>query len=124
MVDMRANVIFEKIQAEINRAEAARAEGNEGQARVCARRAAGWAVGVYGREQLGEGSRWHAYHNLIWLQSQEQIPSDLRDAAGRLTTRVDVDHSLPHVEDPLEDARMIITALLTGMDLGMTPMEG
>jgi len=107
--------MLEKIHAEMDRAHGARADGNEGQARVCARRAAGWAVGVYGQEQLGEDSRWHAYHNLIWFQSQE-ISADLRAAAIRLTTRVDVDHTLPHMEDPLEDARMIIAALLTGVD--------
>lgn len=116
MIGMGANVMLEKIHAEMDRAREARADGNEGKTRVCARRAAGWAVGVYGQEQLGEDSRWHAYYNLIWLQSQEKISADVREAAIRLTTRVDVDHTLPHVEDPLEDARMIIAALLTDAD--------
>jgi hypothetical protein len=108
--------MLEKIHAEMGRAHAARADGNEGRARVCARRAAGWAVGVYGRDQLGRDSRWHAYDNLIWLQSQEDVSEDLREAANRLTTRVDIDHTLPHREDPLEDARVIITALLKGVN--------
>ena len=116
MVGMGADAILEKIRAEMERAHEARADGNEGQARVCARRAAGWAVGVFGRERLGEESRWHAYHNLIWLQSQEKISVDVREAAIRLTTRVNVDHTHPHAEDPLEDARMIITELLPGGD--------
>lgn len=116
MVGVETDAMLEKIHAEMDRATEARANGNEGQARVCARRAAGWAVGIFGQKRLGEESRWHAYQNLIWLQSQEKISVDLREAAIRLTTRVDVDHALPHTEDPLEDARMIITALLPDGD--------
>ena len=37
----------EKLQKEFERAQIARASGNEGQARVCARRAAGIAIREY-----------------------------------------------------------------------------
>ncbi len=37
----------ERVERELERADAARARGNEGMARVCARRAAGWAAEAY-----------------------------------------------------------------------------
>ena len=37
----------ERVERELETAEAARARGNEGMARVCARRAAGWTVQAY-----------------------------------------------------------------------------
>lgn len=42
----------QRVEHELATAEAARARGNEGLARVCARRAAGWAVQAY-LEQRG-----------------------------------------------------------------------
>lgn len=38
---------IQKISHELAQAAKARAEGNEGRARVCARRAAGWAIEAY-----------------------------------------------------------------------------
>lgn|SRR3972149_6316188 len=38
---------LQKVRLELERAEAARMGGNEGMARVCARRAAGWTVQAY-----------------------------------------------------------------------------
>lgn len=43
----------ERVERELERADAARSRGNEGMARVCARRAAGWAAEAY-LEQHGE----------------------------------------------------------------------
>jgi hypothetical protein len=40
-----------QVQWELDTAEAARSRGNEGMARVCARRAAGWTVKAYLGEQ-------------------------------------------------------------------------
>ena len=37
----------QRVERELTRAKAARTKGNEGRARVCARRAAGWAVEAY-----------------------------------------------------------------------------
>ena len=37
----------ERVERELERGDAARAGGNEGMARVCARRAAGWAAQAY-----------------------------------------------------------------------------
>jgi hypothetical protein len=42
---------LEQVQWELDTADAARSRGNEGMARVCARRAAGWTVKAYVGEQ-------------------------------------------------------------------------
>jgi hypothetical protein len=42
---------LEQVQRELDTADAARSRGNEGMARVCARRAAGWTVKAYLGEQ-------------------------------------------------------------------------
>ncbi|MEX1143576.1 MAG: hypothetical protein WEC16_01955 [Anaerolineales bacterium] len=44
----------ERVEGELETADAARARGNEGMARVCARRAAGWAAEAYLQER-GQG---------------------------------------------------------------------
>lgn len=108
---MQSDLDVKTIQQELRQAESARQSGNEGRARVCARRAAGWAVVVY-RRQLGEAvDDENALRNLTWLQ---EVHSDerLQAAASRLMARVTKDHHLPHPEDPLEDARLTLSILL------------
>ncbi len=109
---MPGDDLAERIGAEMRAAEAARSAGNEGRARVCARRAAGLAAGRYlMRNGMGaHGSS--AYDRLRRLQRAAGLADDLRRAAGRLTVRVGESHHLPHADDPLEDARRLIAGLL------------
>ncbi|GMR11456.1 MAG: hypothetical protein BMS9Abin28_2288 [Anaerolineae bacterium] len=97
-----------RIEAELAYARATRKHGKEGRARVCARRAAGWAIAAHfpNSRQLG------AYSLLHWLESNTEVSQDLRSAAGRLTEQVTEDHELPHSEDPLKDAELIVVGLL------------
>jgi len=109
---MRARELLIQVEAELRAAESARTAGNEGRARVCARRAAGLAAGAYltGRGQPARGAS--AYDRLRRLESAAGLAEDLRRAAARLTARVDAHHRLPHEQDPLEDARLLIAGLL------------
>ncbi len=104
----------EQILSELNAARQARSAGNEGMARVCARRAAGWAIGVRFHDQISPAATANAYLLLAWLKEQEAVDESLRAAADRLTTRITEDHELPHPEDPLEDAAHIVRAMLDG----------
>jgi hypothetical protein len=98
--------------SELKDAFRSRQIGNEGRARVCARRAAGWAIGWY-VETNGLGvSHGNALEHLKWLSDYASIPESLRQAAIRLSTTIETDRSLPFDEDPLEDAREIIHAML------------
>lgn len=98
----------EKIEQELENALAAQAEGNPGQARVCARRAAGWAIRAYYRRVDGPHWGGDAMAQLKRLREDAAVPEPVRAAAARLTTKVDFDHKLPFDNDPVEDARGII----------------
>jgi len=99
-----------KIDGELRRAERARADGREGLARVCARRAAGWALRTYYIDRTGLVAPANALDLLRWFRSDPAAPKELRSAAERLTVRVTEEFRLPHSEDPLSDARRIVSA--------------
>lgn len=115
---MKKNSLLERIKLELGQAELFRARGKEGRARVCARRAAGWAVAAFRQQRSGVETHPNAYHQLRWFRNLEDMPIELRKAADRLTTRVTPSHELPHWQDPLEDAEMIVQALLEELECG------
>jgi hypothetical protein len=97
---------------ELDLADEATAAGRLGRARVCARRAAGLAARQH-LERLGASPRGaSAVDALRALAALDGLPAEIRQAASRLTTRVTEDFTLPHPEDPLEDARAVIAACL------------
>jgi hypothetical protein len=95
----------EQIEAELAQARRAQAAGNLGQARVCARRAAGIAL----RARFGRAG--DALKQLKLLEADLAQPESVRAAARRLSTKVDEHHQLPFTEDPLDDAQLIIAHL-------------
>lgn len=100
------------LQGEFKRAKAARARGNEGQARVCARRAAGIAVREY-YARRGQTLRTpSAYDLLALLRDDPRIPPDLKQAAAHLTLRVTEEFKLPVDVDLLDEARKLCEGLL------------
>ncbi len=106
--------LWARVEAELGRAETARRAGQEGKARVCARRAAGWSLQLYYRHRTGHPAPENALDLLRWLHNDVETPEPLRLAAGRLTARVTEDFRLPHREDALSDARRIIEAFSSG----------
>jgi hypothetical protein len=99
------------IESELENAERARLAGNEGRARVCARRAAGIAA----RDFLARhGVRLHNTSAYVALQTLAEFPglsADLRTAAIHLTTRVTDEFTLPINADLIADARQLIGGL-------------
>jgi hypothetical protein len=91
----------------MRQAIASRAAGNEGRARVCARRAAGLGLSM----ARGGSGRPNAYDLLRHAAVDQTLPESVRLAAVRLSVRVTQAHRLPHGEDPLADARLILEAL-------------
>lgn len=104
--------LHEQIEKEFDLAERARSKGNEGQARVCARRAAGIAA----REHLiRKGIRPRsasAYDVLNLLKDDPLLPSDLKLIADHLTLRVTEEFKLPVDADLIAEARKFCTELL------------
>ncbi len=103
-----------QINAEFERAKQARARGNEGQARVCARRAAGIAIREY-FVQHGETIQTpSAYDLLNMLVEEASLPDDLRQIAAHLTLRVDEKFKLPVGIDLIIEAKKLCERLLNG----------
>ncbi len=103
----------QEIHAELEAAEQARLRGNEGKARVCARRAAGIAVREYLRRRGERPRTSSAYDLLRQVAEQPALPTNLKQSALRLTLRVDEDFSLPPGMDLIAEARAFCTALLS-----------
>lgn len=101
-----------QITNELDRAEAARRTGNEGQARVCARRAAGIAIREYlGRRGLPARNP-SAYELLQLVADLPDAPPDARQAAVILTLRVTESFTLPVDADLIEEAWRLCKSLL------------
>lgn len=96
-----------QIQAEFQKAEEARARGKEGQARVCARRAAGIAVREYLLRQGIRPPSVSAYDLLNMLKEEPSLASrpDLKLIAEHLTLRVTEEFKLPINADLVAEAK-------------------
>lgn len=99
------------IEQELAAAEAAQRDGNDGKARVCARRAVARATEAW-IAQL-PSPPWHgdAMAHLRHIQQDTSFPLPIRQAAGRLSTPVTRQHATPFTTDPIADARLIIVHL-------------
>jgi hypothetical protein len=106
------DVIYTIALAELNAGQEAKENGNIGQARVCARRGCGMAIehwlGFYPNKNWGAS----AMSMLAKLQEDHTIPKEIRDAAERLTKRVDQNFETGIEEDPLKDGETIIEYFL------------
>jgi len=103
-----------RIRAELDRARAALSEGNDGKARVCARRAAGVVLAAHYRSK-GEGEWSGDAQTLLGkAASDEALSPGGREAAARLTTSVTQRDSGPFSTDPVADALLIISDLSGG----------
>lgn len=104
--------ILSKLEMEFNRARQARANGNEGQARVCARRAAGIAAREYFIRKGNHPGNTSAYDLLSRLKDDPLLPSDLKLIADHLTLRVTEEFKLPINADLVAEARELCDELL------------
>ena len=101
-----------QIKVEFERAIQARAKGNEGQARVCARRAAGIAIREYLTRRGIQISSTSAYDLLNLLKEDSLLPSDLKLVADHLTVRVTEEFKLPVEADLIAEAQVLCDWLL------------
>jgi len=101
------------LQREFEMAVSARARGNEGQARVCARRAAGIALREYFSRRAIPVRAASAYDLLRdFIELQDTSP-DLRKIAAHLTLRVTEEFKLPLDVDLIQEARLLCEQLLS-----------
>ncbi len=101
-----------KLEQEFARAADARARGNEGQARVCARRAAGIAAREY-YARRGQPVRTPSAYDLLHNIAEEpDLSPEIKQAAAYLTMRVTEEFTLPVDVDLVDQARKLTDGLL------------
>ncbi len=98
---------------EFNRAQAARENGNEGMARVCARRAVGIIIGEYlarrGFSNLGTS----IYDRFSMFNTLPDIDEHTKEIVNHFLLTVDTTHNLPANIDLLSEAQWLEKHLLT-----------
>jgi len=102
----------EQIQREFDIAAQARARGNEGQARVCARRAAGIAIREYLTRQQIRPPSTSAVDLLNHLKDDPHLSPDLKLIVDHLTLRVTEEFKLPVDVDLVVEAKTLCEELL------------
>jgi hypothetical protein len=98
-------------QVELENARRARMNGNEGRARVCARRAAGMAARDFLTRHGGQQRTVSAYDALLTLEQFPGLAPDLQTAASHLTLRVSEEFILPVEVDLIAEAQKLIDRL-------------
>jgi hypothetical protein len=99
-------------EKEIERASLARSAGNEGMARVCARRAAGILIGKY-LDRLGYANLSNrAYDRLLFFSNLPELDQKYKDIADHCLTKVNFDHVLPDNADLVSEVRWLAENLL------------
>ena len=88
---------------EIERAIQARSEGNEGRARVCARRAAGILIGEYLFRHGHTGISNSAYDRLALFTDLPEVEEMYKEVCRHFLLKVNRDHRLPQNTDLLKD---------------------
>ncbi len=100
----------QRIAQEFEMAFTARRQGNEGRARVCARRAAGGAAKEYLLQQ-GMGTpalnAWDALNLLV----KQPLSQEIQRSVQILTMRVNEEFSLPVEADVIREAQFLCEAL-------------
>ncbi len=99
------------VEIELGRGRAALSAGNDGKARVCARRASGVALRAWYRASGRPDAPPAAQSLLNIARADPALPAELREAAVRLTTSINDRESLPFSGDPLGDAAAIIAII-------------
>jgi hypothetical protein len=106
----------DEVRHELDLASRARMDGNEGRARVCARRAGGIAVREYLKLRGESAPAASAYDLLKRLADMADAPQRARQAAALLTMRVDEEFKLPGDVDLIAEAGALCRALHPGLE--------
>lgn len=109
---MSTNGWQEKFQAELERAEQARLAGNEGMARVCARRAAGLAIGERLARMGLEAHGPSAYDRLRYFHALPGLSPQIQAVIEHFLVRITTSHELPVEADLIAEARWLAGELL------------
>jgi len=99
--------LIEKIKKELVLARTSDNQGNQGRARVCARRAAGWAVQEYLVQQGEPVSSPSTFDHLKYLAQKEGLAPRIYQALHRLTIKLEKDSLDDEAYYPIEGVDLI-----------------
>jgi hypothetical protein len=100
-----------QIQEELLLAKQSRIEGNEGRARVCARRAAGAAVQQYLKRKGLIEKKDNVLESLILFRRLINLPDRVDSAVDWLTRRVNQEYNFPPEVDLINEAGVVLKYL-------------
>jgi hypothetical protein len=106
------NDLKTQLSKEFEKAQQARINKNEGQARVCARRAAGIAAREYLTRNGTQIPSMSAYDLLNLLKEDANLPPNMQLIVDHLTVRVTEEFELPIQADLIAEARVLCDWLL------------
>ncbi len=109
---MKIEAWEEIVSRELEHAESARSAGNEGMARVCARRAAGAIIGEYLRREGLPQAKGSAFDLLRYMGSQPGVSAHTLEVVEHFLLRITPEHKLPIAADLIADARWLADELL------------
>lgn len=101
----------EQYQAEIFQAKKARIIGNEGMARVCARRAVGVLLGEYLSQQGIPTPGPSAYDRIRVFQGYAPLDPQIREIIDHFLLHVQADRTLPGNYDLIAEAEWLVSKL-------------
>ena len=97
---------------EIEHAISARTDGNEGMARVCARRAASIIIGEYLIRRGYTNQSNSAFERISIFLSTPDVDDHYREIANHFLLKVNANHNLPIDADLISDAQWLVKNLL------------
>lgn len=102
----------DKTDQELSMAVAARRAGNEGRARVCARRAAGHVIGEYFARNKIEFKPESALERIRFMYSYPDIEPGLQELIGHFLVHTTPEHELPIDADLIAEVDLLARQLL------------
>ena len=97
---------------ELNYAELSRQKGNEGKARVCARRAAGHVAGEYLRRQGILVDSMNAINRPKETVARSEVSDEIKATLGHFLIHTTPEFKLPIEVDLVDDVRFLARELL------------
>jgi hypothetical protein len=99
--------IIQKIKKELLTAERSRISGNEGRARVCARRAAGWAIQEHLRRQGEPFDSTNALDSIKFFATRDGLPEEISAVLRHLTIKLEKDSMNEEAYYPIQGVDLV-----------------
>lgn len=114
---------IDKLKKEIQTARRSEEAGNEGRARVCARRAAGWAIQAHLKSQGQALDSNNALDHIKHFAAFEGLPERYYQALHRLSIKLEKDSLEEDAYYPIEGVDLIEEAKWLAEDLLKISLE-